>query len=153
MKFTGEFELPAGREAVFDKINDPVFFASCIEGVSDLEEIDPTHYRAQMETRIAYIKFRFDIEIEVVEATRPERLVARAVGAPRGIVGRLTSQATARLVEAGDATRLVYEIDLALAGKLGSIGQPVLRSKAREMETAFVRNIGAAFENMEEVTS
>ena len=36
MKFQGEVNVPASREAVFDKINDPIFFASCIEGVRDL---------------------------------------------------------------------------------------------------------------------
>ena len=30
-----------------------------------------------------------------------------------------------------------YEIDAALTGKLGSLGQPVLRSKAKEMERQF----------------
>jgi len=32
-----------------------------------------------------------------------------------------------------------------LTGKLGSIGQPVLRAKAKDMERAFTTRIGAAF--------
>ena len=46
MKFTGEFTVPAPRTQVFEKLNDPQFFAYCLEGVSDLEEIDPEHYKA-----------------------------------------------------------------------------------------------------------
>ncbi len=46
MKFQGEIQVPAPREAVFDKINDPVFFASCIEGVQDMTEVDPDHFTA-----------------------------------------------------------------------------------------------------------
>lgn len=36
MKFTGDFTVPALHTEVFERINAPVFFASCIEGVSGL---------------------------------------------------------------------------------------------------------------------
>jgi len=35
---------------VFDKLKDAPFFASCLEGVKDLKEIDATHYDAVLET-------------------------------------------------------------------------------------------------------
>ena len=38
-----------------------------------------------------------------------------------------------------------YEIDAALTGKLGSLGQPVLRVKAKEMEKQFAERLRAAF--------
>jgi uncharacterized protein len=38
-----------------------------------------------------------------------------------------------------------YEIDAALTGKLGSLGQPVLRAKAKEMERQFAQRMHAAF--------
>lgn len=145
MKFTGEFQVPAQREVVYERLNDARFFASCVEGVGDLVEVDRARYTATLETRIAYIKFRFAVSVEFVEKVAPERIVAKAEGTPLGIVGRLTSIASATLAEAGETTTVSYEIDVALAGKLGSIGQPVLRSKAKEMERAFVKNINAAF--------
>lgn len=84
MKFQGEIQVAAPREAVFDKINDPIFFASCIEGVRDMTEIDPDHYKATLETRIAYIKFKFAVTVDVVDRDRPNRVVARAEGTPMG---------------------------------------------------------------------
>jgi uncharacterized protein len=38
-----------------------------------------------------------------------------------------------------------YEVDAALTGKLGSLGQPVLRAKAKEMERRFTERMRAAF--------
>jgi carbon monoxide dehydrogenase subunit G len=38
-----------------------------------------------------------------------------------------------------------YSIDSTLAGKLGSIGQPVLKSKAKDMEKKFTERLRAAF--------
>ena len=149
MKFAGEFQVPAPREAVYERLNDAQFFASCIEGVGDLVEVDKAHYTATLETRIAYIKFRFAVSVEFVEKVAPEKIVAKAEGTPLGIVGRLTSTASASLAEAGGATTVSYEIDVALAGKLGSIGQPVLRAKAKDMEKQFAQKLQAAFPSAE----
>jgi len=41
---------------VFDKLKDAPFFASCLEGVKDLKEIDATHYDA-CSRPVAYMKF------------------------------------------------------------------------------------------------
>jgi carbon monoxide dehydrogenase subunit G len=145
MKFTGEFTVAADQTTVFDKLNDPQFFASCLEGVHDLQEIDATHYSATLETRIAYMKFRFAIAVEIEGKERPNRVVAKGEGKPAGVVGRLTATATANLDSVPEGTRVQYEIDVALTGKLGAIGQPVLKSKAKEMERQFVKNVNAAF--------
>jgi carbon monoxide dehydrogenase subunit G len=145
MKITGEFEVPARREVVYERLNDAQFFASCVEGVSDLAEVDETQYTAKLETRIAYIKFTFAVSVAFVEKVPPEKIVAKAEGTPVGVVGRLTSTATATLADAGEATRVGYEIDVAIAGKLGSIGQPVLKSKAKDMERTFVKRLNEAF--------
>ncbi|MES2536774.1 MAG: SRPBCC domain-containing protein [Pseudomonadota bacterium] len=146
MNFTGDIVVKAAQTAVFDKLSDVRFFASCIEGVNELTEIDATHYTAVLETRVAYIRFKFNIAIEIAESEAPRRIVARSEGTPMGVVGRLTSTSTATLSEADGHTTISYAIEVALTGKLGSIGQPVLRSKARELEKQFAANLQAAFE-------
>jgi carbon monoxide dehydrogenase subunit G len=40
---------------------------------------------------------------------------------------------------------VTYSVESTLAGKLGSIGQPVLRSKAKDMEKQFAARLRAAF--------
>ena len=147
MKFEGRFRIPAPRQDVFARLNDPHFFVACLEGVSDLQEIDEDHYSAKLETRIAYIKFRFDVEVALLERIAPSRVVAQLEGTPLGTVGRLTSTAVADLVDAEDGreTDIIYEMEVAMTGKLGSLGQPVMKSKAREMEQGFVRKASAAF--------
>lgn len=151
MKINGEFTVSAPRDVVYERLNDAQFFASCLEGVRDLTQVDETHYTATLETRIAYIKFKFAISVEFVEKIAPEKIVARAEGTPLGVVGRLTSTACAILKDQGPQTIVAYETDVALAGKLGSIGQPVLKAKAREMERTFVKNINAAFSDEAEL--
>jgi len=145
MKLAGDITIAAPRQAVFDALRDARLFAACVDGVRDLQEVDATHYRAVMETKVAYIKFKFDVAVEVTRVEAPHAIEAKIEGTPRGIVGRLSATSLTTLAEEDDGTRVQYEIEAALTGRLGSLGQPVIRSKAKEMERHFVENLRAAF--------
>jgi carbon monoxide dehydrogenase subunit G len=145
MKFTGDIAIPAPRDAVYAKVRDARFFASCVEGVQELVEIDADHYTAVLETKVAYLKFKFNVAVEVTRADPPREIAAKIEGTPLGIVGRLTASSVTRLADDGAGTKVSYEIEAALTGKLGSLGQPVLRAKAKEMEKKFAERMRAAF--------
>ena len=91
------------------------------------------------------MKFSFKVAVEVTRAEEPNLIEAKVEGTPLGIVGRLTATSATRLSDAGDGTKIDYEVEAALTGKLGSLGQPVLRSKAKEMERQFAARLEAAF--------
>ena len=145
MKFAGELSVKASRAAVFAALRDARFFASCVEGVRDLAEIGPDRYSAIFETKVAYMKFTFKVTVELTRAQAPREIEAKVEGTPLGVVGRMVATSITTLSEAGDGTRIDYAVDAALTGKLGSLGQPVLRSKAREMEKQFAARLAAAF--------
>jgi uncharacterized protein len=145
MKLNGEITVKAPREKVFAALRDARFFASCIDGVHDLNEVDETHYTAIFETKVAYLKFKFNVTVELTRVAPPDEIEAKVEGVPLGVVGRLTARSLTRLVEDGDGTKVQYESESTLAGKLGSIGQPVLRAKAKQMEKQFASRLQAAF--------
>jgi carbon monoxide dehydrogenase subunit G len=84
--------------------------------------------------------------IEVTKKEPPSTLEAKVEGTPLGIVGRITATSLTRLSQIGDETKIEYEIEAAITGKLGSLGQPVLRSKAKEMEKQFSGRLREKFE-------
>jgi len=145
MKVEGEISVPAPRDLVFERLSDAHFFASCIDGVKDLTAIDETHYNAMFATRVAYMRFSFKVNVEMTKRSPPDRIEAKVEGTPVGVVGRLTATAGTSLVEDGGNTGIRYQIDATLTGKLGSIGEPVLRAKASEMEKQFAERLLAAF--------
>jgi uncharacterized protein len=145
MKFTGELTVKAPRAEVYQAVRDARFFASCVDGVSELGETGPDRYAAVFETKVAYMKFRFKVTVEVVRAEPPGEIEAKVEGSPLGIVGRLSATALTRLSETDDGTKIDYEVEAALTGKLGSLGQPVLRAKAKDMERQFAARLAAAF--------
>ena len=113
---------------------------------SDLAEIGPDRYAAVFETKVAYMKFSFKVTVEMTRADPPNEIEAKVEGTPLGVAGRLTATSMTRLTDVGEGTQIAYEVEAALTGKLGSLGQPVLRSKAREMEKQFATRMSAAFQ-------
>jgi carbon monoxide dehydrogenase subunit G len=145
MNVSGEFTVKAPRDQVFNTLRDASSFVRFVDGVQDLKEIDATHYEAVFETKVAYMKFKFNVTVEVTRIDAPSVIEAKIEGTPLGVVGRLTAKSTTTLTEAGDETKVVYAVESTLAGKLGSIGQPVLRSKAKDMEKIFASRLQAHF--------
>ena len=145
MKFSGELSVKAPLAQVYAKVRDARFFAACVDGVQDLKETAPDTYSAVFATKVAYMNFKFNVTVQVVRAEEPREIEAKVEGTPLGIVGRLTATSLTRLAEDGGETKISYDVDAALTGKLGSLGQPVLRSKAKEMEKQFAARLAAAF--------
>ena len=145
MKFSGQLAVAAPRNEVFDRIRDARFFASCINGVTNLEEIGADKYSALFETKVAFMKFKFQVEVEVTKAERPDLIEGKIEGKPIGIVGRLNATSSTTLIERGGETVISYDVEANLTGKLGSLGQPVLNAKAKDMEKQFMANLRASF--------
>jgi carbon monoxide dehydrogenase subunit G len=145
MNVTGEFTVKAPRAVVFDTLRDANSFVKFVDGVHDMKAIDPTHYEAVFETKVAYMKFRFAVTVEVTRLEEPSEIEAKIEGTPIGVVGRLTAKSITKLTDVGDETKVSYAVESTLAGKLGSIGQPILLAKAKEMEKLFATRLSAYF--------
>ena len=82
LNISGEITVAAPRESVFKALSDAPFFASCIEGVQDLKKIDAIRYDAVLETRIAYMRFKFKVVVEMTKLSPPEVIEATVEGTP-----------------------------------------------------------------------
>src|SRR5437588_12906009 len=125
MHFSGEIHVPAPRESVFDRLRDAQFFASCVQGVGALTENATNQYSARLTTRIAYIRFDFDINVQIVRAERPHVIEARIDGKPHGVVGRLSATSSANFAGGGNGTKALYQIEPNPISSLGRVGAQV----------------------------
>jgi carbon monoxide dehydrogenase subunit G len=152
MKVEGEISVAAPRVRVFERLSDAEFFASCIDGVSELTHNGGERYSATFTTRVAFMRFTFKVQVEMTRRDPPSDIEAKVEGNPVGVVGRLAASARTTLSEQEGGTLIRYAVDAALTGKLGSIGEPVLRSKAKEMEKQFAQRLRDAFAGEAEAT-
>ena len=148
MQTGGNFTVAVPQDRTFAFVSDPFTLAGCIPGCSDLRELAPGKYAAQLTNRVGPIAVTFDVTVELTKVEAPSAIDATVSGNASGLGGRLTATATVRLeaVDAG-STRVTYTVDLGLTGKLGGIGQPVFRAKSDELSKKFGANVRAALES------
>src|SRR6476646_6269340 len=99
MKVEGEISVAAPRARVFERLSDAEFFASCIDGVSDLTHNGGQSYCATFTTRVAFMRFTFKVQVEMTRREPPSDIEAKVEGNPVGVVGRLAAGARTTLSE------------------------------------------------------
>src|SRR5579884_3446217 len=111
MKVEGEISVAAPRPLVFERLSDAVFFASCIDGVSELTQAGDNSYSATFVTRIAFMRFTFKVRVEMIKREPPSEIEAKVEGNPVGVVGRLSATAHTDLTEHDGGTLIRYGVD------------------------------------------
>src|SRR6266700_7952599 len=90
---------------------------------------------------------QFKVIVEVVKIEAPTAIEAKVTGETVGLAGRVTANAGLQLFEAGPKkTEVRYTSNVALAGRLGGLGEPVFRAKSAEVAKQFGANLKAAIE-------
>lgn len=148
MKFAGAFDVMAPQWSVWERIRDPRLMAECIPGCQSIERIDETSYRAVVVVKVGPIGAQFDLVVDVVGEEPPARIVARARGEEGGRASALTSENQLRLMSLGaDQTRVEYEADVNVVGRLGKFGLGVMRKKVEQLSQAFVADFRLRLED------
>jgi carbon monoxide dehydrogenase subunit G len=59
MTMTGEIQLDASREEVWEKLNNPSVLKACIPGCEELEKTDDQGFRAVAKMKVGPVSARF----------------------------------------------------------------------------------------------
>lgn len=137
MQIGSTLTIPAAPGRVFEQFLDPETMRACIPGCVELERLDDAHYRGLLVNEIAHVRFsaRFAAEITEIEAPRLVRAVL--TGEDRRLGSSLKVRATLRVEPENADSRVSYEMDIALWGKLGRLGEPIVRRRSVEVERQF----------------
>ena len=146
-RFKERFAVNAPPESVWAFLLDPKRLAPCIPGCDELEVVDERTYRLRLTVTVGFLSTRQDVRMEVVEAEPPRRLVSEGRGEDRRLGSRVEVRMTLELSPAADGgTEVAYASDVTVLGRLGSIGDAVMRVKARELAGVFAQNVKTALE-------
>ena len=85
------------------------------------------------------------MEIRVAEAQEPSFLKASIKGGDSIGLNRITGSLHIMLSPASSATRLRFEADIEILGKLASLGAVPIRRRGTEKFAEFARNVQAQF--------
>ena len=144
MKIEGDFEVPAPRSVVWEKIRDPKIMGQCIPGCEAVEQVDDTSYRAQVTVKVGPIKARFKLLVEVTDEQPPHTIISRTSGDEGTRASVVQSDNVVRLEETDTGgTRVDYEADVSVTGRLGKFGLGIFRKKADQLAAQFVESFVA----------
>ena len=142
MDFTGEYRLPAPREAVWAALNDLGVLKACIPGCETLQAIGGGRMATTVVTRIGPIKVRFNGELRLENIDGPARYAILGEG-KGGFAGSARGRADIDLAEAGAETILRYRADAAVGGRLARIGERFVEAAARSLVGQFFDSFAA----------
>lgn len=145
MNFRIDAVLPAAAETIWLVFFDVRRVALLIPGCEDVVETAPlAAYSAVMKQKIG--PFRIDVPTQIVVAERdePRHVKVHATGRDR-ITGTtldvLLAVALETLPESG--TRLGVDVTMQVAGRLASLGYPVVKKKSEELFVEFEKRLRA----------
>lgn len=136
MDISGEFEIPANRQQVWDALNDSETLARCMPGCESIEKISETEFTAKMRSKIGPVKARFDTRITLSNLDPPQSytISGEGKGGPAGF-GKGSAHVTLR--EVGDKTILSYTAEMQVGGKLAQVGSRLVGGAVRKIADDF----------------
>jgi uncharacterized protein len=141
------FDVAAAPEAVWAFLLDPGRLAACIPGCERLEVVDERTYRLRVTVKVGFLATTQDVRMTVVEAEPPRRLVAEGRGEDTRLGSQVDIRNTLELAPAGSGVTTVrYRSEVKVLGRLGGVGDAVMKVKARELAGVFAERVRAAIE-------
>nr|WP_297461991.1 molybdopterin cofactor-binding domain-containing protein [uncultured Halomonas sp.] len=123
-------EMPGTPRQVFDTLLDPDTLAAIIPGCHALELSGENTYRADVTIGVGMIRARFDARVALRDLDPPHAL--RLSGAGTSSMGSAEGSAKIRLTEIeGGKTRLDYDYEASVGGKVASVGGRMLQSASK----------------------
>jgi carbon monoxide dehydrogenase subunit G len=143
MTMTGEVQLPASRQTVWEKLNDPEVLKATIPGCESLEKTSDTGFNAVAVTKIGPVKARWKGKVTLTDLDPPNgyKIVGEGEG---GVAGFAKGSADVKLSDKDGGTLLTYSVDAQIGGKLAQLGQRLINGAAKKMADDFFKKFADA---------
>ena len=136
MKLTGENHINASPQEVWRALNDPDILKQAIPGCNTLEKISDTAFKATVTTKIGPVQAKFAGEVELSDLDPPHGYTISGKGSG-GVAGNARGGAKVKLVPDGTGTKLTYDVDAQVTGKLAQLGSRLIDSTAKMLAGQF----------------
>jgi uncharacterized protein len=143
MTMSGEVQLPASRETVWTKLNDPVVLKTCVPGCEQLDKVSDTEFQAVATIKVGPVKARWKGKVRLSDLDPPNGYKISGEG-EGGVAGFAKGGATVALAEKDGGTLLSYNVEAQVGGKLAQLGQRLINSAAKKTADDFFANFAKA---------
>lgn len=146
MKYHGKVAFRAAPADVWRVVLDIEQFAECMPGVQNVVKIDDRTFEGGMSAKVGPVSGDFAFRAEIVEAEEPVRLAARVEGEDSLTKSAMTAAIEMTLAEADDGCELAYVAEVNIKGRLGIVGDMILRPTGMQVIDEFFNRLRAKVE-------
>jgi len=135
MKLTGSYQINLEKQKVWEALNDPKILKQAIPGCENFEKISDTEFSATATNKIGPFNASFSGDIELKELNPPNSY--KITGSGNSPVGFASGEATVRLEIDNGKTKLIYNVEANVGGKIAQVGSRLIDMTAKKMADIF----------------
>src|ERR1700759_1262472 len=140
MKLEGDYLFEANVPEVWSALFDPAILAAVMPGCEKLELVDG-HYVGDIKVKVGPIQGKFTGKVDLQDKVEPRSYTMIVDG--RGAPGVVKATVHAELAADGQATRVRYDADAQVGGKIASVGQRLIEASARAISAQSLEGLHA----------
>ena len=135
MKLNDEVIIPVPRQKVWEALNDPEVLRQCIPGCDEITKHSDTEMEARVTVKMGPVKATFKGQVTLSDLDPPNGY--RITGTGNSMMGGATGSADVRLTDVPEGTKLSYDVDAQVTGKIASLAQRFIEPTARQLSGQF----------------
>ena len=143
MTMNGQVQLPATKDVVWAKLNDPAVLKDCIPGSEQFDRIAENEFAAIATVKVGPVKARWKGKVRLSDLDPPNsyRISGEGEG---GAAGFAKGGAKVSLADQDGGTLLTYDVEAQIGGKLAQLGQRLINSAAKKTADDFFAKFAVA---------
>lgn len=142
MNIEGEYQLPCKIGEAWQALNDPHTLKLCIAGCESIEKTGENSFECLITAKYGPVKTRFKTILNLTNINAPHSYTLSGEGKGGG-AGFGKGSADVRLSQEGEMTRLRYQAQFSVGGKLAQVGSRLVGSTTRKLANDFFTRFSA----------
>ena len=138
MKLSGSYQINLEKQKVWEALNNPEILKQTIPGCEEFIKNSDTKFTAKATNKIGPFNASFTGDIELVDLDPPNSY--KISGSGNSPVGFASGEATVKLENYENGTKLIYEVEANVGGKIAQVGSRLIDMTAKKMADIFFGN-------------
>jgi len=141
MKIGGEYTFDGPQDLVWAMLLDPTVLARVLPGAERLDRTGENEYEGELRMKVGPIQGNFRGKVRLEDLDPPNGYTMQIDG--HGAPGFVKATGRLKLSADGAHTRLVYDGDAQVGGKIASVGQRLIESSTRAIIAQSLEGLNA----------
>ena len=137
MKLVGSYQINLKKQKVWENLNDPEILKQAIPGCEVFKKNSDTEFTATATNKIGPFNASFTGDVELKDLNPPNSY--KIIGSGNSPVGFASGEATVSLEDHEGGTKLTYNVEANVGGKIAQVGSRLIDMTAKKMADIFFR--------------